>query len=417
MNPAGILRPTPTRRSRGRGLRLRAGLAALAAAALGLAAYLAWPAPDPDRLWHQARSDFQAGSVDRTEAALARLARLRRPTAADRMLRAQVAMARGRVDEALADLRGVPDGHAMAPLARLQEGQLELRRHRAHAAQSAFRRAVALDPKAVQARRELIYIYAILSRWLELHEQYRALADMSRLSYEDVLLWCTAPIRKWERGDQELDLRRFLDADPSDRATRLSLAGLLLRQGRPADTEAMLAPLPDSDVEARALRAGIVLERDGPERAEALLAGGPPDHPALAQLRGRIALKNRDAAGAVRQFRIAREADPADNEAAYGLAQALSLAGDRPAAEPFFREARLLSQLSRLLERADTAAGRRDPRLLHDLGAAYEAIGRPDEARAWFKLAISRDPLDAEAQRALYRLGRPAPARPETSPR
>ena len=39
------------------------------------------------------------------------------------------------------------------------------------------------------------------------------------------------------------------------------------------------------------------------------------------------------------------------------------------------------------------------------LGAACEAAGRLGEARAWYRLAIARDPLDEASQRALYRLG------------
>ncbi len=35
---------------------------------------------------------------------------------------------------------------------------------------------------------------------------------------------------------------------------------------------------------------------------------------------------------------------------------------------------------------------------------ACAAIGRNQEARAWLRLAISRDPLDAESQHTLFKL-------------
>jgi hypothetical protein len=38
------------------------------------------------------------------------------------------------------------------------------------------------------------------------------------------------------------------------------------------------------------------------------------------------------------------------------------------------------------------------------LGAACAAVGRRAEARGWYMLAISRNPLDNEAQRALFEL-------------
>jgi hypothetical protein len=38
------------------------------------------------------------------------------------------------------------------------------------------------------------------------------------------------------------------------------------------------------------------------------------------------------------------------------------------------------------------------------LGRACEAAGLLDEARGWFALAIARDPLDSDSQKALRRL-------------
>jgi hypothetical protein len=56
---------------------------------------------------------------------------------------------------------------------------------------------------------------------------------------------------------------------------------------------------------------------------------------------------------------------------------------------------------------------RRDPSLMRDLGTACETLGLSAEARAWYHLALDRDPLDRVTQVALYRLrtagSRPAP--------
>jgi hypothetical protein len=48
--------------------------------------------------------------------------------------------------------------------------------------------------------------------------------------------------------------------------------------------------------------------------------------------------------------------------------------------------------------------GPSDCKLPARLGAACEAAGRLAEARAWFRLAIARDPLDTGSQHALFRL-------------
>src|SRR5438270_11483236 len=55
---------------------------------------------DPDRLWEEGQADFQARRLDRAEAVLQRLARLRAPSVKDSILRAEVAMARGRTQTA-----------------------------------------------------------------------------------------------------------------------------------------------------------------------------------------------------------------------------------------------------------------------------------------------------------------------------
>ena len=78
--------------------------------------------------------------------ALRRLRDLRPPTEDDCLTLARLAMSTGRTDEALAEFAQVTDGHSTAALARLWEGQLELRLHRARAAEASLKRAIAINP-------------------------------------------------------------------------------------------------------------------------------------------------------------------------------------------------------------------------------------------------------------------------------
>jgi hypothetical protein len=41
---------------------------------------------------------------------------------------------------------------------------------------------------------------------------------------------------------------------------------------------------------------------------------------------------------------------------------------------------------------------------MKEMGAICTALGLIPEAKAWYKVAIARDPLDAVSQQALYRL-------------
>jgi Flp pilus assembly protein TadD len=119
--------------------RLRwAALGVLSALALGGLVAFAWPSPDPEAVWQRARAAFEARDFARVEAELARLGRLREPTSLDRLLHAQLAIARGRVDPARAEalLDAGPSDHLGLALLR---GRLALVQNNAPEAVRQFR--------------------------------------------------------------------------------------------------------------------------------------------------------------------------------------------------------------------------------------------------------------------------------------
>ena len=74
------------------------------------------------------------------------------------------------------------------------------------------------------------------------------------------------------------------------------------------------------------------------------------------------------------------------------------------AAEPFLAKLQRFHELSQLAGRISAANAATDGELHRQIGSICEAIGRRAEALAWYRLAISRNPLDDDAQRALFRL-------------
>jgi tetratricopeptide (TPR) repeat protein len=368
-----------------------------------------WRDAQPDRRVKQAAAAFQAGHWDRAEALLARL---RDPPVDAWVLRAQVAIARERTDAALEALARVPDEHPMAPWARLRQGQLELRRQRLPRAEAAFLRTLALDSRVDQARRELVYIYGMQLRRHDLDVQFRALAERGPLSRSEVMTWGLARIINWEPHEVASDLRRFVAADPTDRWSRLALVESLRQQGLFDEAEAALDPLPATDVGARALHARIALERGDRRAAATWLAEGPADHPALALLRGRLALSSRDLPGAIRHFRATLAAEPHQRDAWFGLGRALKLADQAAAARAAQDAALAQDALDNRLQSLALQPGGDDSTTYRGLGGLCEAAHRLPEARAWYQLAIARDPLDLQAQQALFRLGRAATTPP-----
>src|SRR4051794_18923778 len=88
----------------GRPSRLKGLLSALTLTALaGLVGFFTLRfrrSPEPDRLWQSGQAALRAGRIDEAEAAALSLSRIRDPAPWDRMLRAQINVARNRPDDA-----------------------------------------------------------------------------------------------------------------------------------------------------------------------------------------------------------------------------------------------------------------------------------------------------------------------------
>lgn len=359
---------------------------------------------DPNELWTEANRAVEMGRFDTLEKDLARLARLRKPTPSDTMLSAQLMLSQRRPDKAIAELLAIPEDHRFGSQAKFQIGQIELRRHRLRLAEWAFLEAIRLEPTAVRPRRELVYIYGMQSRWNELAKQFRELGKVTPLSVDDLILWCLSRSLSWRAEEITDDLRRFVEADPTDRWSRLALAENLSRRQFLDEAEQVVSTLSLDDADVRAFRAKLALDRGEVDRAEELLKAGPGEHPALARLRGKLALQRRDGEEALRQFKKSLESDPAHRETLNGMAQSLLMLGRADEAKPYQQLTKDYDALGILVERLASRSFPREPAFYKRLAEAYEKVERFEEARAWFRLVVTLNPLDTAAQRSLYRL-------------
>jgi tetratricopeptide (TPR) repeat protein len=378
------------------------GLVVLAVA--GLAYVALRPRLDPERVWAEGQAGLRAGRIDQARAALTKLSRLRAPTPLDWMFRGQVEVAEGHAEEALEALSQVPDSHKIAPQARLMAGQVELRMNRVRLAERWLREAIRLDPTLVQGHRELIYILGYQLRRADLDAEFDALSRCSELTFDNAFHWCLLRSAHWEPPSAIPGLERFVAADPEDRWSRLALAENYRRCGLTGEAEAVVAPLAADDPEALGIRVLLLFDRRQHEEAERLLNSAPPDLPSLARLRGQVALSHRDAAAAVHHFRLAEQDEPDNRETVFGLINALTLLGDEQAAAPLRLKARQIDDLNSLVDRASSPNAQENLELLRSLGAACTALGQIRAARAWYKLVLAAEPLDPQAQQALFRL-------------
>jgi tetratricopeptide (TPR) repeat protein len=336
---------------------------------------------------------------------------LRRPTSFDRLLRGMIASSKQRYDEALAELSEVSEGHPIAPLARIAAGQAELRRGRIRDAEKYFLDAVRLAPYALQARRELAYIYNIQHRQTEMDDQLEAYTELQTLDFQYALLWTKTRTVGWSPKADMPTLRKYVEADKGDRRSRLALAEGLRRQDDLDGAQALVDELDEDDPDGMAMRATLALDQGDFATAEAVIAEGPRESPSLARLRGQLALRRRDADAAVDAYRIAYEADPLDRASGFGLGTALHMRGDEKAAGPLLATSRKQDALFPLVAYAATERGEKDPETPRKLGLACAEAGRIPEARAWLRLAIKNDPLDRSTQEALYQLDKQHPPR------
>jgi tetratricopeptide (TPR) repeat protein len=366
---------------------------------------------DPERLYLRAEAMLKAGQFAEADVALRQLAKLRAPLPGDRFLLAEVRAALDRPEEAMAEFAAIPDDYPLAPVARLRTGQIQIRRGLTRPAEAAFLASLKILPRGVQPRKELVFIYNIQHRQAELDAVLGELLDLDALDFPYVLHWTKTRNTVWNPNGDLPALEKFVAADPEDRHSRLALVEAFRRLDRLGDAERVLAPLPPTDPGARTKRVLLAIDRGELAAAESMLAEGAGDNPQLARLRGQLALRRRDGAAAIRHFRIALAADPIDRLALSGMGTALGLIGQPDAARPYQEAARRHDDIWKLVSRAATTEGERDPKLPRQLGMACAAVGRNQEARAWLRLAIGRDPLDAESQHALFKLDHGAASR------
>ena len=328
------------------------------------------------------------------------------------MIQARLELAFDKDSEALKNLESIPDQSPFAPTARQLTGQLYLRANRLVPAEKAYLDAIRLDPKIVQPRRELIYIYAIQLRRRELRAIFLQLSTISPMTFQNVFHWCLTRGNDWEPDEIVADMTKFLKADPEDRWSRIALARSLKRLVKLDEAEKALEPLAANDPDAIAIKAQIAIDRNDPEKARDLLAKGPEDHFDLAVMRAQIALADGDYNESIRFFKTALKVDPDNRDAVVGLARALAGQGNKEEAKAWQEKATKLDKLASLIQEAAKPEAASDSTLPKRLADGCESVGHFAEAKAWWGLIAARDPLNQEAQQALYRLGKsvaPAP--------
>ena len=226
------------------------------------------------------------------------------------------------------------------------------------------------------------------------------------MDFSYLYVWTLGQREGIDPAEQAKLLEDAVRADPLDLASRLAWIETLRRLGQLDQAEAALKPLIATDPEVRTVTARVALDRGDVNLAESLLAARPNDrvHANLAQLRGRLALLREDVPAAVKDFQAALDASPDNRDAQAGLGQALRLLDQPKAAMPYLKAARDRDRLEWLVQSARPPARRKNSAVLQEIGTACLAAGRPEQASAWYRLALSHDPDNLQLRTALSQI-------------
>jgi enediyne biosynthesis protein E4 len=292
----------------------------------------------------------------------------------------------------------------------ITRGMLAVRARRAAEAERIFREVAERDPRALEPRRNLLYLLGLQMRTAEardiLWQIYRIDEDPRVLV--DLVLELLADQQDVRGLAPELDL--LVAQTPDDPFLRRASGMARLYQSRPLDA------LPHLDAAARALvndpagrfaLAECLIMLGKMVNAEEVL--GPVPEPAVDAsqwwlFRGRI----EEAGGlfdrALASFERATKANPENRESHFRLGQALNRLGRVEAAQLHLDWANRIEERLKNLRREHQQVRHgglippSDSKLFERLGQLCAEAGLLAESRAWFALALKRDPGSEESR-------------------
>jgi predicted Zn-dependent protease len=358
-----------------------------------------------------ARAAIAAGRYAEAEPPLGRWLKARPGAAEPHYLKARVALALDRPQEAVDELRAARDlGHPEGPIESLQ-AQLLARAGRHEEAEPILRRLRAEDSGPdPELDRALAQVYLETFRFGAAAEAIdRWIRDAPRDATP--YLWRIEIDRRIEGGAVAMirDYREALRRDPGLDRARLGLAETLAQRGRHAEAEAefavYLARRPDDPAgHLGAGRSALELgEVDAAtQHIDRALALNPEDVRALIERSG-IDIRRGEAAAALARLDRAARIDPYDPDVRHRRAQVLALLG-RPAEAKAEREraARLKEdneRMNRIREGLLRSPG--DRRLRREAAHWLIEHGHGEEGARWAREILRDDPADPAMNRLL----------------
>ena len=384
--------------------RLVWAIAAAALLAAGLSCYRFWmPEVRAEVLLARAREALASEDYAAAEDDCLQLIARDGPSVAVLLVAGEAATKQGRLTEALGYYAQMPaDGGQEAAVGFAAAGDILLQMHRASAAETQFRRALAVDLELLFAHNRLSYLLGIEGRRFESLPHLFALLRAGQCSIETLMLLGNHAATVEASGE----LEQFRQTDPEDVMPLIGEARVAIGQTRIAQAKQLLKQVLQKDpgqIEAQAELGQLLLSAADPELSQWLVAGASraEEHPDVWLTRGLWAKQRGDPRGAARCFWEAIERDPVHQAATYQLAQTLESLGESQTAERLGARAAQLQKLSGVTDLLFHDRDNVD--LLRSAAELTESLGCIWEAWAWHRVLLGVVPQAAN-QESVQRL-------------
>jgi tetratricopeptide (TPR) repeat protein len=357
------------------------------------------------RVLAQARRELARGEYARAEG-LARQLLAQAPGDQWALLvAAEAAIRQNRSDAALEYYRRIPDDGSEASVAGLfGAGEVLSHQGRLTEAEQNLRRALRHDPHHQLSHYRLAFVLGITGRRWESVPHLLELLRNGRFTVENLVM--LGDLEQVMNEEALLESSRL--AAPDDPLPLLGQARLVLaRNEAKAAGELLrqvLVVLPH-ETEAQVRMGLLLLDSGRPDdflEWHARLPIGADEHPDLWVVRGRWLMEHSELRPAARCFWEAVLRNPDSRQANYRLGQILNELDQPDKAAPFLRRAKLIQQLSTVLD--GLFHNQHDVASMERAVILTESLGRVWEAWAWARSALAEDSGLTWAQERVARL-------------
>ena len=321
----------------------------------------------------------------------------------------EVCILSGDESGAIGWLERIPDSSGQRAVeASFRAAQLAMKASRAQKTRQLLQRCLRLDSNHVAARRMLIRLDLILTRWEAMREQIVELDRRGQATATDVIIFCTGRNYFFDDESHIEWLEACLEQSPDDCVVRSALASYYTSLGRRSAARALLRSpnAPRTGFESWRITLGIIedLIDDGRfQEAHDKLSRIPSEADSILRTwlaRGRVLAELEEFELAIIAYRNASRLDLFDPEPVSAVSRLLARRKKHDEAAGWLRRTQLNEKLRWVLSnRKPLAASEPPPKTVLEIGQLLNELGRNREAMICFESLLTHRDFSSEASR------------------